>query len=96
MKHARPILLLGIVLLWAIALFPPRRPQTVEQSHLSVSRAFLLSDEFYLERSDATSIRAEIDTGRMLAEIVIVVTSLGLILVLFPPAPRGSNASPSA
>ncbi len=96
MKHARPILLLGIVLLWYIALFPPRRPQRVEQSHLSVSRAFLLSEEFYLERSDTASIRAEIDTGRMLAEIVMVVTSLGLILALFPSTPSGTNASQSA
>jgi hypothetical protein len=89
MKRIWPIALIGFVLLWYIALFPPRRPQRVEQSHIAVSRAFLFSTEFYLERAEEGSIRAEIDTGRMLSEIVLVVTFFGLVIAsLLVPGSR--------
>jgi hypothetical protein len=91
MKRIWPIALIGLVLLWYIALFPPRRPQRVEQSHITVSRAFLFSNEFYLERAENGGIRAEIDTGRMLAEIVLVVTFFGLLIASMPSTPRSAN-----
>jgi hypothetical protein len=93
MKRIWPIALIGLLLLWCIALFPPRRPQRVEQSQLPVSRAFLFSKEFYLQRAENDSIRVEIDTGRMLSEIVLVVTFFGFLIATIPSS-RTRNVPP--
>ncbi len=77
MKASRVVLIIGLLLLGLIGLFPPQKPRSsenvVEQREIVGSRAFLLSS-------------AQIEAGRLLAEIVVVASVVGIASLVVDPA----------
>src|SRR4051812_44885445 len=95
--RSRNILLVGLVLLGLVGLFPPRRATDMMRPHRVASRAFLFSGSLYEyqdERGEGFS--AEVDVGRLLAEVLLVasLTGIGLAAASRPGAGPTSKETP--
>ena len=94
------VLLIGIYLCAACALFPPRRTILWEYYELKnageVSRAFLLSPEFRhytvsLNGGLPVTSLVELDSGRLLVQLVLIASLTGIVVLI--PRLRNDNVA---
>lgn len=91
-SRAFTLALVGLLLCFLCALFPPRR--SVTGGPTSVSRAFLFDadiDKNKIKNSDGfTYSSVEIDAGRLLAEFILIVAATGFgVIYSFAPKAKG-------
>jgi hypothetical protein len=87
LMRVRLILILGFLALAGIGLFPPRRITQNQYRDPSIaSRVFLLAPglDVYRFAPDASA-PAEVDVGRLLAEVVAVLAITGALTLLVAP-----------
>jgi hypothetical protein len=80
------VLALGLIGFIAIGVFPPRQygytAGNSELTGLVPERKLLFADDFYTGWHKDSGYPAEIDTGRLFAEALMVLGASGLLLVL--------------
>ena len=94
------VMLLGICLCAACALFPPRRAISPEYYELKnageVTRACLFSPEFHhytvsLNEQLPVTYLVQLDSGRLLAHLVLIASLTGIVVLI--PRSRNENVA---
>ena len=86
-RYQTVILIIGICLCAVCALFPPRRiilPQDYDHNtlHGQVTHAFVFSDDFGVYRVGNLGYLTEVDSGRLLVELVLAASLTGIVVLI--------------
>jgi hypothetical protein len=92
-RHTKSILLIGLCLCLICALFPPRTTTTTSSfqfdttgGKLIPTRAFLFAPDFGIYiHPNGTVLPTVVDGGQLLAELVLIASSTGILIVVFKP-----------